>query len=155
MSYRDSPYLVELFDFDLLHLQLNTPLFIAVLVMVVVWLVNRWWFKPVLRSLDARQALLKEWRSAAEADNLKAEQLLSDYNKQLVEVRKSLDGVRSEGLKQAQAKAQQLMAQERQVAQRELEVSRLDLKQQIEAARKELPQHAEKLAQQVCKQLLS
>ena len=39
---------------------------------------------------DARQALLKEWRSAAEADNLKAEQLLSDYNKQLAEVRKSL-----------------------------------------------------------------
>ena len=41
MDYKASPHLVRIFDFDVLHMELNTPLYILALVLVVMFLLNR------------------------------------------------------------------------------------------------------------------
>ena len=50
MNFRDSEYLIPIFDFDILNMQLNTPLFILALVLLVMFLMNRLLFQPVLRT---------------------------------------------------------------------------------------------------------
>ena len=155
MDYRESPYLIEIFDFDLLHLQLNTPLFITLLVLVVLWLLNRLWFAPVLRSLDARGLLLKGWGESAERDTAESEKMLADYERRLSEVKQQLDAMRGEGLRAAEQMAEQVIAKAREAAERELAEARAEVKQQVAEVERALPQQVQWLSEQVSKRLLS
>ena len=54
MNFRDSDHLIPIFDFDILNMQLNTPLFILALVLFVMFFMNKLLFQPVLKALSVR-----------------------------------------------------------------------------------------------------
>ena len=87
MNFRDSEYLIPIFDFDILNMQLNTPLFIFALVLLVMFLMNRLLFQPVLRTLESRESFLGGLAEAAAGQREEIQRLSEDYEQNLEKVR--------------------------------------------------------------------
>lgn len=155
MNFKDSPYLVEIFDYDVLHLQLNTPLFILALVLVVMYFMNRWLFGPVMRNLAAREGLMTRLseQTAAHRDEVAA--LMAAYGKHLEQAREEVARVRQEGRRESQQAVTAVLAQARQEAQADLAAALAELSGEVERAAGQLRQDAQRLAESVVNRILS
>ena len=120
MEYRVSEHLLPVFDYGVLHLELNTALFIFGLVLIVMFALNRLLFRPVLRSLDNRAALLGEVRESTHRREKEIENLEADYRRRLAQVREEVNRFRQEVRREAQQEVDAILAEARRVADREL-----------------------------------
>jgi len=154
MDYKASPYLVKIFDFDLLHLELNTALYILVLVLVVMFLLNRLLFQPVLRTLENRSRLIQTLQEAAKAQREEIAKLGRDYEAKLTEARAEVARVRQESHRGTQAEVDAILAQARKEAQADFQAAVADLRQQVELAKRELGSAAQRLAEQTTQRIL-
>jgi len=154
MDYTKSPYLVRLFDFDVLHMELNTPLYMLVLVLVVMFLLNRWLFRPVLRTLDNRAGLVKSLHSTIDSHREEITRLTQHYETQLAQVRTEVARVRAESNRATQAEVDTILQQARTEAQSDFQAAMDDLHQQVDAAKRELGSAAERLAEQTTNRIL-
>jgi F-type H+-transporting ATPase subunit b len=154
MNYKDSPHLIEVFDFDILHMELNTPLFIFVLVLVVMFFMNRLLFRPVLRTLDNRARHRKALGEAAAGHRVEIARLTEDYEARLSDVRAEVARLRAEGAHRAQQEVSALLEQARQAAQADLQAALADLGKQREQARRELDDASRRLAEQTTNRIL-
>ena len=155
MNFRDSEYLVPVFDFDILNMQLNTPLFILALVLVVMFLMNRLLFQPVLKTLDSRQGYLAGLSEEAERQKGEIQRLTEDYGQQLEKVRGEVAQVRQDARKEIQEAVDATLYQARQQADAELRQALSELDKEVEQAKSQLQQAAEGLAEKAANQILS
>jgi F-type H+-transporting ATPase subunit b len=154
MNYKASPHLIEIFDFDILHMELNTALYILVLVLVVMYFLNRLLFRPVLRTLDNRAALRESLDKAAGAHRDEVASLGKDYEARLADVRAEVAQVRQESSRQTQSDVDGILSQARKAAQQDFEAAMGDLHQQVEAAKRELGDASRRLAEQTTNRIL-
>lgn len=154
-NYRESEYFYELFNFGLLHLNLNTALFILVLVLVVMFFLNRLLFRPVLRTLDNRAARLGSQSEAAEKDRLAVSALTTQYETDLVRVRNEVAQVRQESHQKTHAEVARILSEARTAAKADLDAALGELHTQTEAARVELEAATEGLATKISQRLVN
>lgn len=154
MDYKDSPYLIKVFDFDILHMELNTVLFTFVLVMVVMFFLNKWLFQPVLRTLDNRTALMKTLGEAVESHRGDIGRLTEEYEANLAKVREEVARVRQESQRKAQGEVTSIMEEARREAQSDFESSMTELRGEVENARKELGSQTRQLAEQLAGKIM-
>ncbi len=154
MDYKQSPHLIEVFDFDILHMELNTPLFILALVLVVMFFLHRLLFRPVLRTLDNRAQTMGSLEEAAAKQHEQTRGLVEDYERQLADVRANVAQVRHEGAREAQQQMSVILEQARSEAQQELERAMGELEGEVQQARQELTAAAERLAEQATNRIL-
>src|SRR5271156_2978267 len=81
MDYRQHAF--ELFDFQILHLQLNTPLFILALLLIVMASLHFLLFKPVLRTLDGRKQEVERLNSETREQQAEVARLTEQYKRDL------------------------------------------------------------------------
>lgn len=155
IPYLKSEYLRKVFDFGLLHMEVNTPLFILVLVLIVMLALNFLLFRPVLRTLDNRKALAETQHGAAEGAASEIARLAGQYEADLVDVRREVAQVRQEGHQSAQAESSRILSQAREAAQGDFEAAMTELRQQTEEARAELEASAAGLAGQISQRLVN
>ena len=155
MDYRASDYLIPIFDFDVLHLQLNTPIYIFVLVLIVMFFLNRLLFQPVLKTLDARQAYLDKLQKSTSDQEEEIAKLTERYEVQLEVARKEVAQVRADARKEAQQAIDETLQQARQEADAELAKAMEELNREVEAARSGLGEAAQKLAEQATNRILN
>lgn len=153
MDYRDSPYLIEVFDFDLLHMQLNTPLFILVLVLAVMFFMNRWLFRPLLETLERRQERVEALHRSVDTQRAEAERLAAQRARQLAAQQAELLAAQQAALRAATEEAARVQNAARKAAQRELEQSRLAIQADLQRAREQAPTLAAQLAQTMVRKL--
>ncbi len=153
--YLNSEYLQKVFDFGLLHMEVNTPLFILALVLVVMFALNFLLFRPVLRTLDNRRAQADAQNSAAEGDAAEIARLAEQYEADLARVRSEVAQVRQEGHQAAQAEVSRILSQAREAAQGDFEAAMAELRQQIGEAGAELEAAAAGLAGQISQRLVN
>lgn len=154
MDYQQSPYLIEIFDFQLLHMELNTPLFMLVVVLVVVYFMNRWLFRPVMRTLDNRDGLLAQLQQSAEASRGEVRRMSEQYEQDLQRVRAEVSQVRGEAHAQAQREVAEIVGQARQQGRDEHAQAMRDMEGQVEQVRAELGEQARTLAEQATNRIL-
>jgi F-type H+-transporting ATPase subunit b len=153
MDYRQHAF--EVFDFQILHLQLNTPLFILALILIVMVCVNILLFRPVLRTLDGRRGELD--RLANETAGQKAElaALTDRYKRDLDRVRGEVETVRQEAHAASQKAQEQVLEQARQDADRELQSALAVLRDEVAQARAQRERTVRQLASQTADRMLS
>ncbi|MBI4081221.1 MAG: ATP synthase F0 subunit B [Candidatus Lambdaproteobacteria bacterium] len=155
MDFRASKYLVEVFNFDVLHMQLNTSLFILGLVLIVMFLMNRWLFKPVLRTMQNRERLVVELHATSEAQRAEIGRLTQTYEEQLRQAREEVARVRQEARREAQQAVEAVLARARREAAAELAAAVAALGADVREARAQLGRSADLLAERVATRLLS
>ena len=155
MNYKDSPHLIEVFDFDILHLELNTLVYILVLLLVVMFFLNRWLFRPMLRTLDNRSHHLDRLRDAVANHKVEIVKLTEDYEASLTRVRAEVAQVRQESHKEVRAEVEGLLADAREAAQADFEKAIQDLRAQTDKAREDLKSSSSQLADQISERLVN
>lgn len=101
----------QVFDFGLLHLEWTTALFIFVVFVITMFLLNTLLFKPILRTLEARQAGIDKNNDRVKgvSDTVEASEV--KYQEQLSEVNKKIQASRLEALNSAKEEANKVLDQ--------------------------------------------
>jgi F-type H+-transporting ATPase subunit b len=154
MDYKASPHLIRIFDLDLLHIELNTALFVLALVLVLMVALNRLLFRPVLRTLDNRVKLVKSLQEAAAGQREQMDVLAKQYEARLAAVRAEVARVRQESSRETVAQVEVILGQARKEAQADLQAALTDLNAQVQAAKQELGEAARRLADQTTQRIL-
>ncbi|MDH4246464.1 MAG: ATP synthase F0 subunit B [Deltaproteobacteria bacterium] len=154
MNYLDSPYLLRIFDLGLLHLELNSFLFVLVLVLVSMLFLNVWLFKPVLRTLENRAALKKSLEEGISGGRDTIAELRVSYEKDLVRLREEVAQLRTESHKEAQKAVTEILEGARKEGQQEFRRASEILEREMGDARKQLGGIAKSLAELTMGRLL-
>lgn len=155
MNYKDSEFLVPIFDFDILHMELNTPLFILALVLIVMFFMNLWLFNPVLSTLENRRNFLKKLGETTDKQRDEIGELAENYDKRLAEVKVELSQSRAEAHKESQEAVKEILQQARHKSGEELEQALSTLRGEVEQARKTLGGSARTLAGKAAEMILN
>jgi len=155
MNYKDSDYLITLFDFNIVHMELNTALFVFVLVLIVMFSLNKLIFRPVLRTLDNRKAHTDQLAENALKDRQEIERLIETYTESLERVRGEVAQVRSETRKETQQAVEAILGKARAEAQAELQQALAELEREVSETREALHRSARELADQAAKRILA
>jgi F-type H+-transporting ATPase subunit b len=153
MDYRQ--HAIEVFDFQILHLQLNTPLFIFVLLLVVMLALNYLLFRPVLRTLDGRQAEYDRLAQQAEQQKNELAALTEQYKRDLDRVRGEVEAVRQDAHANSHKAQVAVLEKARADADKALQSALAELKSDVDAARKSLGRTARQLAEQTAERMLT
>ncbi len=154
MNFRESPYIVDIFDFDLLHLQLNTPLFIFALVLLVMFFLQKWLFGPVLATLDARRAKTDEWHKQTCEQQQQMAQIVKTCEQRLTQIRKESLVARQTQTKEIEKETEQMLQKARQQAQAQLDRTVAAMGEEAEQARQNLAHTVQTLAERLRARLL-
>ena len=153
MNFRDNA--ISIFDFDLLHLQLNTPLFMLALVLVVMFALNKLLFQPVLRTLEERKTYLDGLGATAGEQREAIARLADSYEADLEKVRDKVAQVRAEARKETQEQIDAAIHHARQQAGQELSAALAELEGEVRQAREALGPAARDLAEKTANRILS
>lgn len=153
MNFRDNAF--SIFDFDLLNLQLNTPLFTFALVLIVMFAMNKLLFQPVLRTLDERKAYLEGLTKNAEGQKEEIARLAETYEENLEKVRGEVAQVRVEARKETQQGIAAVLYKARQEADQELREALAELQKEVEQVKQALGPAAHDLAEKTANRILS
>ena len=101
----------QVFDFGLLHLEWTTALFILVVFVITMFLLNTLLFKPIIRTLEARQAGIDKNNDKVKGGNETVESSEKNYQEKLADVNTKIQASRLEALKIAKEEANKILEQ--------------------------------------------
>mgnify|MGYP005629943753 FL=1 len=128
----------QVFDFGLLHLEWTTALFILVVFVITMFLLNTLLFKPIIRTLEARQAGIDKNNDKVKGVNETVESSEKNYQEKLADVNTKIQASRLEALKIAKEEANKI-----------LEQVKASTREKLDAAGKELADDQKKAMENV------
>ena len=155
MDYRASELYKNIFDFDILFMDVNTPLYILVLVLIVMFCMHKLLFQPIFRTLDARQAHAEALRKQQAAHEQEIAGLVETYNQRLQQVKAEVAQLRQVARVDAQKTVQSILDRARQQADAAFQAAMADLQSEVTLARDELAQRAASLADRAASRILN
>ena len=142
-------------DYGLLHLQLATPFAVMIVLLIMIYALNKLLFQPVLRTLDNRtNAILKSEQSVIQVSE-EVESLKQDFQRKLDEVRTEALHLRNEGHEEGLAERESMILEERKTLENELEKNIEELKEEIKSTKKIFSKLNKELSTSIRKQLIS
>jgi F-type H+-transporting ATPase subunit b len=146
---------IGLFNFQILHLEVNTPVFILALILVVMACLNFLLFRPVLRTLDGREAEYDRLLKQSDAQKAELATLTERYERDLVRVRSEVETVRQQAHAASQKAQATVLEKARTDAAKELDAALTELKADVAASRKQMGRTARQLAEQTAERILT
>jgi F-type H+-transporting ATPase subunit b len=101
----------EVFNFGLLHLEWTTALFVFIVFIITMIALNTLLFKPILRTLEGRQAGIDKNNDNVKGVNETVELSEKDYQVKLAEVNQKIHSARLEALNIAKEEANKILEQ--------------------------------------------
>lgn len=124
------------------------------LILLMIWILNRTFFRPINKVLEARAKSRGGHSSEAETLIKQAEEKSAAYEKQMLDARsKGYQAIEKERSKAVEAKQQQVNAVKEEVSQL-IETEKAAITQQVEEARKSISSDAETLAAKIASNIL-
>ena len=142
-------------DYGMLHLQLATPTAVLVVILVMVFTLNKLLFKPVLRTLDNRKENIKESQNKMNLASEELEKLEDEFQKKINKVRSEVIHLKNTGHEKGIAKRELLISEKRTELHIELEKNLNELNGQIKTTKNEFSKLNQELSASISKQLLS
>jgi len=142
-------------DYGLLHLQLATPLVVLVIILIMIFTLNKLLFQPVLRTLDNRKQVIdgsesQVVRTTEELDKLRVE-IDHKLHEARAQVMHLINEARDSGIHEKEA----MIQAELEKVENELEQNRAELQQQVVTAKAELQTVSVEIATATATRLLS
>ncbi len=145
----------EIFNFGMLHLEWPTALFILVVFVVTMILLNSLLFKPILRTLEARQSQIDDHLSQTEGLSASIEKSESDYEAKMADVREKIQQTRQSALNEALENSKQIIGDTKDAIAANFEEAEKELEKERENALKEASSLTEGLAQLIKAKVLA
>ena len=141
-------------DYGLLHLQLATPFAVMIVLLIMIYALNKLLFQPVLRTLDNRtNAILKSEQSVIQVSE-EVESLKQDFQKKLDAVRMEALHLRNTGHEEGLAERESMILEERKALENEIEKNIAELEGEIKSTKKKFSKLNEELSVSIRKQLI-
>jgi F-type H+-transporting ATPase subunit b len=154
MDYRASQHLIPIFDYGVLHLELNTALFILALFLVVMFALNRLLFRPVLRTLEGRESLVSQIQTGNASKEQEIAKLTAEYQTRMTQIRDELDKLRQQSRRESSRQVEAILSQARKTAEQRLAEAMAGLEQEMSRLRAEALADARRLAEQIARRVL-
>ena len=142
-------------DYGMLHLQLATPTAVLVIILIMIFVLNKLLFKPVLRTLDNRRKTIEESQERVLSVNGELEILESELQKKLEDIRLEVLHLRNDGHEKGVSHRETMILEKRTELETELEKNLEKLNNQIEATKNSFSKLNQELSASISKQLLS
>lgn len=155
MDYRASEFYKNIFDFDILFLDANTPIYIFVLVLILMFALNTLLFKPIFRTLDNRKAHAESLRKQIEGHETDITALTASYNERLEEVKADVNRLRQDSRADSQKTIESILDRARREADAEFSAAMEELQTEVQQAKEELAQRAVGLAEGAANRILN
>jgi F-type H+-transporting ATPase subunit b len=138
-----------MFDFDA-----TLPL-MAVQFLILMVLLNKLFFAPLMKVLDERDAFIRSNQTGAQGQLEKAQKLEQQYSQELADSRRQSQSIIAAAQSEAQKIASQRMAEAQQEAQAQREETQRELDQQKAEAMRSPEQQVEALSRQIMDKILA
>lgn len=155
MDYKASHLYQSVFDFGILNLDVNTPLFILVLMLVVMFFMNKLLFRPILGTLERRSGLLSQLAGQAEKNRAEVERLTQAYEADLAKARAEVSAARATAHAEAAKATEAVLQQARKAAEGTMETALAELRDDVARAKGELAKSAQQLAAATANRVLN
>ena len=142
-------------DYGMLHLQLATPTAVLVIILFMIFVLNKLLFKPVLRTLDNRNQTIEKSQEKVLSSNRELEVLESELQKKLEEIRFEVLHLRNDGHDKGLSHRETMILEKRTELETELEKNLEELNNQIETTKNSFSKLNQELSASISKQLLS
>lgn len=113
---------------------------------IILWVLNRFIFKPLLKTLDAREGEIKKNLDQAAADRAEAEKLRREFTEQVAGAQRQAQEIVSQATRNAQAEAERIIAEAREKAAAEWERAQKQIQVERDRAIAELREEVAVLA---------
>jgi F-type H+-transporting ATPase subunit b len=131
-----------------------TLLMVAAAVVALVFILNRFLFRPINEILAKRQAEVDEARAEFERARQLQEERFAEIEDRLSGARKEAFGIRESAQQEARDERDAVLAAARADAMKSVETAKAEIREQVDQARKQLDEDAQGLARQIVEQLL-
>jgi F-type H+-transporting ATPase subunit b len=131
-----------------------TALVVFAVVWILVLVLTRIFFKPILRVLDERAARIAKDKEAAEGARKASEADLKRIEDGLKEARASAAAIRNTAETEALKDKSRLVREVQAEGRAEVEKAKAELAREIETLKKELDKHTEEIAETIEKRIL-
>lgn len=145
----------EVFNFGLLHLEWPTALFVFVVFVLTVIVLNTFLFKPILRTLEARQSEIDSNKKNTTDLAQTIENSQKDYEAKLAEMRETVQQSRQEAVEEALANAKKMVESTKESVAKKLEEAEKELEGERNNALKEAASLTTDLAQLIKSKVLA
>ena len=142
-------------DYGLLHLQLATPFAVLIVLLIMIYALNKLLFQPVLRTLDNRtDAIAKSEQTVIQVSE-EVESLKQDFQKKLDAVRLEALHLRNTGHEEGLAERESMILEERKTLENEIEKNIAELEGEIKSTKKKFSKLNKELSVSIRKQLIN
>lgn len=139
---------------DIFNADIGNFLFTLLIFGLVIYLLRRFAWNPLLDVLAKRELTIRQAVEAAQREREQAERLLADYQAQLAKAREEATALIAEGRRDAEAVARRIQEQGRKESEELLARARREIELATESARKELHDQASELAVMVAARII-
>ena len=142
-------------DYGLLHLQLATPFAVLIVLLIMIYALNKLLFQPVLRTLDNRtDAIAKSEQTVIQVGE-EVESLKQEFQKKLDAVRMEALHLRNTGHEEGLAERESMILEERKTLENEIEKNVAELREEIKSTKKIFTKLNKELSASIKKQVIN
>lgn len=142
-------------DYGLLHLQLATPFAVMIVLLIMIYALNKLLFQPVLRTLDNRSEAISKSQQSVIKVNEEVERLNREFQQKLDVLRTEALHIRNTTHEESLAERESMIMQERQILQIELEKNFAELDGEIKSTKTFFSKLNKELSASISRKLLN
>jgi F-type H+-transporting ATPase subunit b len=139
---------------NIFNADIGNLLFTLLIFVLVIYLLRRFAWNPLLDVLSKRETTIRETIEAAQRERQQAERLLAEYQAQLAKAREEAAALVTEGRRDAEAVARRVQEQARTESEELLARARREIELATDSARKQLHDEASELAVMVAARII-
>ncbi len=137
-----------------LSIEPGSVLWTIITFLLVVWLIGKFGWKPILAGLKSREETIRRDLETARAEREKAATMLTEYQAALAGARRESSEILQRAQDSASAIVEEARAKSREDSQREVERARGEIERLAESAKTELRSHVAELTAMVTAKLI-
>jgi F-type H+-transporting ATPase subunit b len=139
---------------NILHIEPGSVIWTIATFLVIVWLIGKFGWKPILTGLKSREDGIRKDLETAKSEREKAAALLADYQSTITGAKKEAAEILQKAQESASAMVDEARVKSREESQRERERAQAEIERTTEASKTELRKYVTELTARATTKLL-
>lgn len=139
---------------NILHIEPGSVIWTIITFLVIVWLIGKYGWKPILSGLKSREEGIRKDLETAKAEREKAAELLAEYQSTIIGAKKEASEILNRAQESASGMIEEARAKSREEAQRERERAQAEIQRTTDASKLELRKYVSDLTARATSKLL-
>ncbi len=139
---------------NILHIEPGSVIWTIITFLLIVWLVGKYGWKPILSGLKSREEGIRKDLETAKSEREKAATLLAEYQSTIIGAKKEASEILTRAQESASVMVEEARAKSREEAQRERERAQAEIQRTTDASKLELRKYVSDLTARATSKLL-